>query len=119
MSMPASNPESAQPTRSSAQPTRRSFLKTSAALAAAGSVASTLTTARSVHAAGSDTLKVALIGCGGRGSGAAVDAMSADKNAKITVLADAFGDRVEAARNALKAPLGDQLDVTDGNCFVG
>jgi predicted dehydrogenase len=98
---------------------RRTFLKTSAALAVAGSVATTMTSARAVHAAGSDTLKVALIGCGGRGSGAATDAMAADKNAKITVLADAFGDRVEFARNALKAPLGEQLDVKQENCFVG
>ena len=112
MSVPASQPESTQPTR-------RNFLKTSAALAVAGSVTTAMTGARSVHAAGSDTLKVALIGCGGRGSGAAVDAMAADKNAKITVLCDAFGDRVEAARNALKAPLGAQLEVSDANCFVG
>jgi threonine dehydrogenase-like Zn-dependent dehydrogenase len=104
---------------SPAETPRRTFLKTSAALAVAGSVATTMTGARAVHAAGSDTLKVALIGCGGRGSGAATDAMAADKNAKITVLADAFGDRVEFARNALKAPLGDQLDVKPENCFVG
>lgn len=101
------------------QATRRHFLQSSAALAVAGSVATTLTSARSVHAAGSDTLKVALIGCGGRGSGAAVDAMKADKNAKITVLCDAFGDRVNSARDALKAPLGEQLDVKPENCFVG
>jgi predicted dehydrogenase len=104
---------------SPAETPRRTFLKTSAALAVAGSVATTMTGARAVHAAGSDTLKVALIGCGGRGSGAATDAMAADKNAKITVLADAFGDRVEFARNALKAPLGEQLDVKQENCFVG
>jgi len=98
---------------------RRNFLKTSAALAVAGSVATTMTGARTLHAAGSDTLKVALIGCGGRGTGAAVDAMAADKNAKITVLADAFGDRIETARNSLKNPLGEQLDVKNENCFVG
>ncbi|QDU28696.1 Inositol 2-dehydrogenase [Anatilimnocola aggregata] len=107
------------PAETSPEKSRRSFLKSSAALAVAGSVVTTMTGARAVHAAGSDMLKVALIGCGGRGSGAAVDSMAADKNAKITVLADAFGDRVEIARNALKGPLGEQLDVKPENCFVG
>ncbi|WP_425618891.1 Gfo/Idh/MocA family protein [Anatilimnocola sp. NA78] len=107
------------PSESTETEGRRNFLKTSAALAVAGSVTTTLTGARSLHAAGSDTLKVALIGCGGRGTGAAVDAMAADKNAKITVLADAFGDRIETAKNSLKNPLGEQLDVKPENCFVG
>ena len=48
-----------------------------------------------VHAAGSDTLKVGLVGCGGRGTGAAEQALTADKNAKLVAMADAFQDRLE------------------------
>ena len=55
-------------------PSRRTFLQTSAAAAAAGSVLTAAFNPPAVHAAGDDTLKVALIGCGGRGTGAAVNA---------------------------------------------
>ena len=54
---------------------RRDFLKTSAAVG--GAVATTFTAANAVHAQGSDILKIGLIGCGGRGTGAAVNAMRA------------------------------------------
>ena len=56
---------------------RRDFLKTSSA-ALGAAVAANLSVGRSAHAAGSDILKVGLIGCGGRGSGAAANAMNAD-----------------------------------------
>jgi predicted dehydrogenase len=72
---------------------RREFLKTSS-LAVAGSLAA-LAIPRSVHAAGSDVLKIGLIGCGGRGTGAAGQALKADPNLKLWAMADAFEDRVE------------------------
>ena len=56
---------------------RRRFLKNSASVAAAGAVMTQL--APSIYAAGSDAIKVGLVGCGGRGSGAAAQALSADK----------------------------------------
>ena len=65
---------------------RRDFIKTSAA-AVAGSAFSL---SQAVHAAGSDVLRVGLIGCGGRGTGAAVQALQADANVKLVALADAF-----------------------------
>ncbi|HOM17084.1 MAG TPA: twin-arginine translocation signal domain-containing protein, partial [Thermoguttaceae bacterium] len=61
---------------------RREFLK----LAAGAAAVSTLPLARSVHAAGSDVLKVGLIGCGGRGSGAAVNALDADAGTKLVAM---------------------------------
>lgn len=97
---------------------RRSFLKSSAALGTAAAVGS-LTLSQSAHAAGSDTLKVALIGCGGRGNGAAVNATKGDENLKITVLADIFPDKVQASKRILSRQLGDRFEVPDENCFSG
>jgi predicted dehydrogenase len=72
---------------------RRDFLKTSAATVAGLGLASTF--APPVHAAGSDTIKIALIGCGNRGTGALVQALSTEGSVKLWALADTFSDRVE------------------------
>jgi myo-inositol 2-dehydrogenase / D-chiro-inositol 1-dehydrogenase len=60
--------------------TRRNFIKNSSLLAAgaavAGNVASSLSVAQAAHAYGSDTIKIGLVGCGGRGTGAAGQAMN-------------------------------------------
>ncbi len=101
--------------RESVLTSRRNFLKAGALAAAAGS----LPIARSAHAAGSDVLKVGLIGCGGRGTGAAMNALSADPNTKVTALADAFEDRVQSSRTALSRREPDRVDVPDERCFVG
>jgi predicted dehydrogenase len=95
-------------------PTRRQFLKTTAAIAA-GSLA----IARTAHAAGDETLRVGLVGCGGRGTGAAVNALNADKNAKLVAMADAFEDRLKGSRDAIQKSKGDQVAVSDDHCFVG
>lgn len=102
-----------------ARPTRRNFLKTSTAAVVASSLAASLGPARMAHASSDDTLKVALIGCGGRGNGAAVNAMQADKNVKLTVLADALPDRLNNARQILGRQLGPKMEVADDACFVG
>ena len=78
-------------------PNRRQFIQTTASLAAAG----TLAIPSGAHAAGSDVLKVGLIGCGGRGTGAAKQALLADKNVKLTVMADMFEDRLQLSLNSL------------------
>jgi predicted dehydrogenase len=72
-----------------------------------------------VHAAGSDIVKVALIGCGGRGTGAAQNALNADKRNKLVALADSFKDQLERSRQTLKDSHTEQYDVTDDRCFVG
>ena len=64
--------------------------------------AAALSLARSVHAAGSDVIKVGLIGCGGRGSGAAANAMNAGKDVHVVAMADVFAERIETARPQLK-----------------
>ena len=80
---------------------RRDFLKGSAAAVVGGSLTATLGTARMAHAAADGVLKVGLIGCGGRGSGAAVNAMNADPNVKLTAMGEVFPDRLEQARKVL------------------
>ncbi len=77
--------------------TRRTFIQGSTAALAA----STLSIARSAHAAGDDTLKVALIGCGGRGSGAAAQALSTSGAVKLWAMADLFSDKLETSLKSL------------------
>src|ERR1700712_427974 len=105
------------------QPTRRDFIRNTSALAAAGALAGTLGTASNAHAAGDDTIKIALIGCGGRGSGAVKDAANAAKaiGAKIQLvcMADVFEDRLKGSLNTLKNELGDVVSVPKEKQFVG
>jgi predicted dehydrogenase len=98
---------------------RRDFLKTSAAVAGA-TVASGLI-APAVHAAGSDVLKVGLVGCGGRGTGAAMQAIRADKNTKLVALGDAFSDRLEECRKTLEgtADIASRIAVDPDHRFTG
>lgn len=100
---------------------RRQFLKKSGAIAMGGVVASTLSVSRHVFAAGNDTLKIGLVGCGGRGRGAAAEALNADKNAVLTAVADAFREPCEAAVNSLKSneAIRDRVKVTPDTMFVG
>jgi predicted dehydrogenase len=94
-------------------PSRRTFLTTTAASAAAALAAP------AVHAAGSDELKIGLIGCGGRGKGAAGDALKADKNVKITALCDIFPDYLANAYADLKKAWKDRVDVPEGRRYTG
>jgi myo-inositol 2-dehydrogenase / D-chiro-inositol 1-dehydrogenase len=105
------------PTSAAKSPSRRQFLKRSGVVA--GSAMAGLAISRSAHAAGSDTLKVGLIGCGGRGTGAAGNALNADANAKLVAMADAFRDKVLASRASLAKDKPAQVTVDDDHCFVG
>ena len=93
---------------------RRDFLKTSTAAAAVASLAAV----PSVHAAGSDMIKVGLIGCGSRGTGAAEQSAKSDSNVKIYALADMFPDRIDAAKHHLQS-LKEKFDVASDRCFTG
>lgn len=96
---------------------RRDFIKSSSIMAGAAVVASS--SVSSVFAAGSDVIKVALIGCGGRGTGAAFDAMESGQNIKIVALADAFEDAVDKAYESLSKRYGDKIDVPASRRYVG
>ncbi len=106
--------------RESTTPDRRTFIKTSSAAVASASLASTMVGARAVHAANSETLKIGLIGCGGRGTGAAVNALRADDNVKLVAMCDVFEDRLTTSRrNLSNHQVKDKVAVTDEMCFTG
>jgi myo-inositol 2-dehydrogenase / D-chiro-inositol 1-dehydrogenase len=97
---------------------RRHFLKTSAAaISAAGFGAPTV--GAGAWAAGSDAIRVGVIGCGGRGTEAATNAMSADKGVRIVAMGDVLLDRAQEKRNVLKVKYPDQVTATDDQCFSG
>ena len=78
-----------------------------------------LSIGRSAHAAGDDLLRIGLVGCGGRGTGAAVNALGADKNCKLVAMADAFPDRLQGSLEAIQKQMGDKVDVPPDRRFVG
>ena len=96
--------------------TRRGFLK-KAGTVAAGSAALGLSLERSAHAAGKKELKFGLIGCGGRGSGAAAQAMNAGKDVKMVAMTDLFKSKAQSARQRLKKMYKDQVAVDDDHVF--
>ncbi len=103
-----------------AQPSRRQFLKSSSALiAAGGALGSSLLVSRSAHAAGSDMLKIGLIGCGGRGTGAVGNAFAADPNTQLTAVADAFEDRALSSLEQLRKGSAARVTVDPDHCFTG
>lgn len=95
--------------------TRRDFLKTSAALAAA----SVPGIARNAFAAGSDVIRVGMIGCGPRCTGAAAEALTADPGARVVAMCDIIRDRILAKRDRLKQQFKDRIAVDDDHCFTG
>jgi predicted dehydrogenase len=96
---------------------RREFLAGTAAAAAAITSVSSLPL---VHAAGSSTIKIGLVGCGGRGTGAAQQALTADSNTKLVAMADAFQDRLDDSLAVLKdSSLGSRVEVPKDHQFTG
>jgi predicted dehydrogenase len=95
---------------------RRDFLKTSAVSAASAAM---LASGNYAFAAGSDIIKVGLIGCGGRGSGAAQNACEAASGIELVALADLFPDHLEGKKKAFGQALGDKFKVKDDHCFTG
>ncbi|MCR4411169.1 MAG: Gfo/Idh/MocA family oxidoreductase, partial [Thermoguttaceae bacterium] len=87
--------------------------------AAAGSALAGLSLARGVHAAGSDVVKIALIGCGGRGTGAAVNALSTKANVRLVAMHDAFRDRLDNSLRAIAKQCPGRVDVPEERRFTG
>ena len=97
---------------------RREFLKNSGKVAAATALAGMAVP--HVHAAEHNTIQVALIGCGGRGTGAAADAMSVKNGpVKLVAMADVFQDRLNSSYGNIKKQFGDRVDVPQDRQFVG
>src|SRR5215467_13883561 len=98
--------------------TRRGFLKTSA-LAGAALAAPAILPGKLFAKENSDTLRIGLVGCGGRGSGAADQALSADKNVVLVAMGDAFDEPLQTSLKNLQTRHGDKVKVTPDKCFVG
>jgi len=97
---------------------RRDFLKTSSIVASATALG-TLGIGPGVFAAGSDIIRVGMVGCGGRNAGAAAQALTADSGARLVAMCDIFMDRVKGKRKILKEQKPDQVVVDNDHCFAG
>jgi predicted dehydrogenase len=99
---------------------RRSFLKKSSILVAGSAVAGGLTIARAAHPFGTDTIKIGLVGCGGRGTGAAIQAMNTSGgDVHLVAMGDVFDDRLQGSYRSIKGKHGDKVKVTKDSQFVG
>ncbi len=95
---------------------RRDFVKTGMSVSAATLAGC----APLVHAGGQEaTLKIGLVGCGGRGTGAAENCMNSAKNVQLVALGDMFADKIKTARKNLSAQGHDGYKVQDDTCFSG
>jgi predicted dehydrogenase len=98
--------------------TRREFIKTTGRLAAVSALAGVALP--HVHAAGDETLQVALIGCGGRGTGAADNALATKSGPiKLVAMADVFENRLRGSYDTLKNKCDALVDVPDERKFIG
>ncbi len=113
-------PDTSQPPSSG----RRAFLKASA-LAGGGILGGSMLGSRLLafgpHAGGSDLLRIGLVGCGGRGTGAAADALQADPNVRLVAMADLFEDRLKSSLASLRKDeqVGKKVAVPPEKQFVG
>ena len=103
---------------------RRQFLRSSSAITAGIVAAPFVLTGRGAQLSPGDTIRVGLVGCGGRGSGAAMQAMNADSNVQLVAVADAFETSLqnglrEIRRTAEKEGAAAKIKVTPEKCFVG
>jgi predicted dehydrogenase len=108
---------------------RRDFVKQSSLLAG-GLIAAPLISGANYFSGADDTIKVALVGCGGRGTGAAMQALKTKQNVKLVAMADAFRDRLDKCYNTLNADdlseelgkkgnLKNRIDVPEERKFTG
>jgi myo-inositol 2-dehydrogenase/D-chiro-inositol 1-dehydrogenase len=98
---------------------RRSFLKSTGAALIGSTLALNLPFPEQAFGARKNTLKVGLIGCGGRGTGAAVQALTADPDVVLTAMGDVFGDRLEEAYKSLVEVFPKKVKVNKATKFVG
>ena len=101
---------------------RRKFLKRGAsAIAGTALVANITSFSQRVHAAGSDVLAIGLVGCGGRGTSAAVDALSADPHTELVAIGDAFAGRADDCLKVLQTTeeVASRVRVDNDRVFVG
>src|SRR5260221_5158367 len=98
------------------QLSRRDFIKTSSSAAV---TAALFASAQFAFAAGSDKIRIGLVGCGGRGTGAADNCCKSTSGIELVAMGDLFKDRLSSSRSALMKDLGDHCKGTDDKCYVG
>jgi predicted dehydrogenase len=112
---------SSKPKKEGTSSSRRTFLTQSTAALVGSSLATGLTIAQSAHAQGSDLIRLGLVGCGGRGTGAAKQALAADRYTRLVAVSDAFPDRLEAGLQSLErdSEVGRRVLVDRDHQFAG
>ncbi len=118
---PAPKSESKDSAAKASNSSRRTFLRNSSLLVAGGAmVGANLSLARAAHPYGSDTIKVGLVGCGGRGTQAVQQAMNtAGGEVKLVAMADAFSDRLAGSLRGITSKNPEKVDVPKDRQFVG
>src|SRR5258708_31485963 len=100
--------------------TRRDFLKTATTAALATAIAPGTKAFAGAHAAGSDAIRIGLIGCGGRGTGAVEDALSSGaEGVSLVAMGDLFADRLTSSRTQLREKFSGAIDVPADRSFTG
>jgi myo-inositol 2-dehydrogenase / D-chiro-inositol 1-dehydrogenase len=94
---------------------RREFIKTTAA----ASLAAAMPRLPGAYAQGSDTIRVGVVGCGGRGTGAAIDCLNAAPGVEVVAMFDLFMDRIESSLKAIQEKHPDKVKVTPARMFTG
>jgi predicted dehydrogenase len=104
-----------------AELSRRQFLKSSTAAAIAGPLVASNALGQERTISPGETLRVGLIGCGGRGTGAAAQALAGDSNVKLVALGDAFKDRLDGSLETLRKQenIAKKIEVPEERCFIG
>ncbi len=98
---------------------RRDFIKSSVPILSGLGAASLLSGTNRIFAAGSDKIRIGLIGCGGRGTYDTGNCLNCAEGVELVAMGDLFKDRVDRCRRTLKRKLSDKVKVTDDTCFVG
>ncbi len=98
---------------------RRQFIKSSSAVVLGGVAAPYVGLRQSLLGQNAETIRVGLIGCGGRGSGAARQALNADSEVRLTAMGDVFSHRLQGSLNSLKRAAGEKVDVEPAMQFLG
>jgi predicted dehydrogenase len=95
--------------------TRRDFIKTSVGASLAAAIPGNF----GLHAQGSDTIRIGVVGCGGRGTGAAIDCLNSAPGVEIVAMGDLFMDRIDSSLKRIKEAHPDKVKVTKDKCFTG
>ena len=102
----------------SSNSSRRDFMKTAGVVAAGGALVGVSTP--KVHAGEDNTIRLALVGCGGRGGGAVGNALSVpNESVQLHAMADLYQDKIDRSHNARNGRYGDKVNVTDDRKSIG